>query len=94
MPIEIRGEHPAVCIRRDAFERIGLTRAAVDAKYALTADEFRMEGQLIVIGPVYGDTVTQLLSDLESAGLEYFDDYFELSGNWPEWLTLYAMHTR
>jgi hypothetical protein len=31
-----------------------------------------------------------LLADLETAGLEYFDDYFELSGNWPDWLLLYG----
>ena len=23
-------------------------------------------------------------------GLTYFDDFFELSGNWPEWLKLFA----
>jgi hypothetical protein len=23
-------------------------------------------------------------------GLVYFDDFFELSGSWPEWLRLYA----
>jgi hypothetical protein len=31
-----------------------------------------------------------LIADLEQNGLVYFDDFFELSGNWPEWLTLYA----
>jgi len=27
-----------------------------------------------------------LLGDLEQLGLVYYDDFFELSGNWPEWL--------
>jgi hypothetical protein len=27
----------------------------------------------------------------EAKGLVYFDEFFELSGNWPEWLRLYAM---
>lgn len=94
MPIEVRSGLPAVCIRRAAFERIGLTRRAVDAKYALTADEFSVEGELIVVGPLPGDAVTALLADLEASGLEYYDDYFDLSGNWPPWLTLYAMYAR
>ena len=79
-----------MCIRRAAFERAGLTRAALDAQYSLTDQEFRVEGELIVIGPLFGDAVTRLLTDLETAGLEYFEDYFELSGNWPEWLGLFA----
>jgi len=32
----------------------------------------------------------ELIDDLEKSGLVYFDDFFELSGNWPDWLTLYA----
>jgi hypothetical protein len=31
-----------------------------------------------------------LLDELEGLGLVYFDDFFELSGNWPEWLRIYA----
>ena len=91
MPIEIRATQPAVCVRREAFETSGLNRADIDARFGLTADEFRLERDLIVIGPLFGDTVTQLLAALEQAGLEYFDDYFELSGNWPAWLRIYAM---
>ena len=32
-----------------------------------------------------------LIEELEGLGLRYFDDFFELSGNWPEWLKLFAM---
>jgi hypothetical protein len=94
MPIEIRGTQPSVCIRREAFERAGLTRAAFDERYSLTADEFRVERDLIVLGPLIGETITELFSELDEAGLEYFDDYFEMSGNWPEWLALYVTHNR
>jgi len=94
MPIEIRAKHPAICVRREAFERSGLTRAVVDERYGLTDDEFKLERDLIVIGPLYGDSATQLLADLERGGLEYFDDYFELSGNWPDWLQLFAMRDK
>jgi hypothetical protein len=94
MPIPINGENPSICIRRDAFERAGLQRSALDQRFALTDDEFRAEGNLIVIGPLFGETVTEMLEYLETAGLAYFDDYFEWSGNWPGWISLYAMHSR
>ena len=32
----------------------------------------------------------ELFDELEEVGLAYFDDYFELSGNWPTWLRLYV----
>ena len=94
MPIEIRAAQPAVCIRREAFERAALERTAFDARFALTADEFRVERDLIVVGPLHGEVLGEVVAELEAQGLEYFDDFFELSGNWPEWLTLYAMRAR
>lgn len=93
MPLEIRATHPAVCVRRTAFERSGLSRDDIDSLLGLVDDEFRLERDLIVIGPLFGDSMGRLLAHLEQAGLEYFDDYFELSGNWPEWLRIYAMHS-
>lgn len=94
MPIEIGRQVPSLCIRRAAFEASSLTRAAIDASLELTAEEFRVENDLIIIGPLFGDATTRLVSLLEDAGLEYFEDYFELTGNWPEWLTLYAKYSR
>jgi hypothetical protein len=91
MPLDIPGGSPTLLIRRDAFERVGLTRARLDERLNLTADEFRVEGQLVAVGPLVGDTaLDELLAELEALGLVYFDDFFELSGNWPEWLTLFA----
>jgi hypothetical protein len=91
MPLEIAGTDSTLLIRRESFERAGLTRASIDEKLNLTADEFRMEGDLIAIGPLppYG-WLGELVADLEELGLVYFDDFFELSGNWPDWLKLYA----
>jgi len=98
MPIEMKGSaaasSPTYCIRREAFERAGLIRAEVDARLILTDDEFKIEGDLITVGPLHGDAPQQLIEMLDAAGLEYFDDYFELSGNWPEWLKLFAMYAR
>ena len=43
--------------------------------------------RLVLIGPIPDDTgIRDILNDLEQAGLEYFDDYFEFSGNWPSWI--------
>ena len=78
-------------IRREAYERAGITRAAMDERLNLTADEFSVEGRLVMIGPIPDDTaLREILDDLEEAGLVYFEEYFELSGNWPSWIRLYV----
>jgi hypothetical protein len=38
--------------------------------------------------------VTALIDQMEGAGLVYFDDFFDLSGNWPSWLKVFAMSAR
>lgn len=92
MPLSIPAGNPTLIIRKAAFERVGLTRAALDERLNLTADEFRAEGALLAVGPLVGDSaLTSLIEELESLGLEYFEDFFELSGNWPEWLSLFAL---
>jgi hypothetical protein len=95
MPLEIPHDDSTLLIRKDAFERAGLSRSAVDARLNLAADEFRVEGDLIVIGPLpaYG-WLGEFIAELETLGLAYSDDFFELSWNWPTWLTLFAMATR
>jgi hypothetical protein len=91
MPLEIRRDAPTMLVRRSAFERVGLVRAHFDLRYNLTPDEFRVEGDLIAIGPLYDDeALGALTSELESLGLIYFEDFAELSGNWPSWLTIFA----
>ena len=78
-------------IRREAYERAGISRQSIDERLNLTAEEFRVDGRLVMIGPIPDDTgIHDLLDDLESTGLAYFDDYFELSGNWPSWIRLYV----
>ncbi len=78
-------------IRKSAFERTGLARADIDARFNLTPDEFRAEGELIAIGPLYGDDALAVPTEqFEALGLVYFDDFFDLSGNWPDWVGIYA----
>ncbi|HEX7123633.1 MAG TPA: hypothetical protein VF178_14755 [Gemmatimonadaceae bacterium] len=95
MPLSLSHGKPSLVIRREAFERAGLTRAQFDERLGLTPDEFRVEGGLICIGPIHEEeALTEVVSELEGLGLTYFDDFFDLSGTWPEWLTLFAMATR
>jgi len=91
MALELSHGHPVILIRQSAFERSGITRSAIDERYNLTADEFRVDEGLLLLGPLPSDDMLpELIADLEQNGLVYFDDFFELSGNWPEWLVLYA----
>ena len=78
-------------MRKAAFERAGLTRAQIDAALVLTDQEFRVERDMVVIGPVYAaNGLAALVEAFERSGLVYFDDFFEMSGNWPEWLLVYV----
>jgi hypothetical protein len=94
MPIPLTPERPSLCFRRTAYERVSLVRAAIDERLGLTPDEFRVEGDLVVVGPIHDeDALGALVAELEAAGLVYYDDFFELPGNWPAWLRLYAAGT-
>jgi hypothetical protein len=92
MALTITSGAPTLFVRRSAYEASGLTRAAIDERFDLTPDEFRVEGDLVAIGPLYsaGETVSELIAAFEAIGLVYYDDFFELSGNWPEWLRVHA----
>ena len=91
MPLSVPTGAPTLIIRREAYERAGLVRAAIDEQLGLTDREFRVEGDLVLIGPVYdADAFAALLARLEEVGLAFYDDFFELSGNWPGWLVILA----
>lgn len=91
MPLAVPNGAPTLLIRRAAYERTGLNRVALDERLGLTAEEFRVEGNLVAIGPVSGEeSLADVVGELEELGLVYFDDFFELSGNWPSWLGLYC----
>jgi hypothetical protein len=93
MPIAVAVDRPTLFILKAAFERVGLTRSALDERLNLTPDEFQVEGELIAIGPIHDEAaLSDLLAELEGLGLEYFEEFYELSGNWPTWLRLFAMH--
>ena len=91
MPLPLRSGAPTLFIRRESYERTGLVRSALDARLGLTDEEFRVEGDVVVIGPVYDDEAFgELVAELETLGLVYYDDFFELTGNWPDWLRVLA----
>ena len=89
MPLPVTQGVPTLFIRRPAYERSGLTRASLDERLSLTDSEFQVDGDLVALGPIYDvDALGTLVDDLERAGLVYYEDFFELSGSWPEWLEL------
>lgn len=92
MPIRLEHDQSTLLLRKAAFEGAGLSRAMFDERLVLAAGEFQVEGELICIGPIpAGEDLQQIIGELEGAGLTYFEDFFELSGNWPEWLAVFAM---
>ena len=91
MPLSVAHGVPTLFFRREAYERAGLSRATLDTRLGLTDAEFRVDGDLVALGPVYDvDALGALEDELEASGLTYFEDFFELSGSWPEWLVVLA----
>jgi hypothetical protein len=91
MPLTVTQGAPTLFFRREAYERAKLTRAALDERLGLTDAEFRVEGDLVALGPIYDvEELGVLVDELERLGLAYYEDFFELSGSWPEWLSLSA----
>jgi len=91
MPIELAHNRGTILIRRSAFERANLARSTIDERYNLTDEEFHVEEDLVVVGPLPSeDMIPGMIEDLEASGLTYFDDFFDLGGNWPEWLLIYV----
>jgi hypothetical protein len=91
MTQEIPAGQSMLLIRREAYERVGITRQAIDERLNLTVDEFRVAGRIILVGPIPDDSgLRDLIDELEEAGLVYFEDFFELSGNWPSWMRLFV----
>jgi hypothetical protein len=90
VPVTVNAGRPVILIRKDSYENAGITRVELDSHFNLTDEEFRVEGNLIVVGPLPSDDmVAPVVEYLENEGLVYFDDFFELSGNWPDWLHIY-----
>ena len=78
MPLPLSQGASTLVVRKEAFERGGLTRAQIDTALTLTDEEFRVE-------------LAALVEAFERQGLVYFDDFFEMSGNWPAWLSVFAL---
>lgn len=95
MPVALTRGRTTLVMHRAAFERAGLARVDFDQRLGLTDEEFRVEGGLICIGPIHEEAaLSEVVAELEERGLVYFEDFFDMSGNWPEWLTLFAMASR
>jgi hypothetical protein len=92
MPLPLSSGAPTILVKKAAFERAGITRAQIDRALTLTDEEFRVEHGLVAIGPIFDeDGFAALVEAFEAGGLVYFDDFFEMSGNWPDWLSVFAL---
>src|ERR1035437_2528966 len=89
MPLPLSPGAPPLVVTKAAFERAGIARAQIDLTLTLTDEEFRVEHGLVAIGPIFDEGgFAALVQAFEEAGLVFFDDFFEMSGNWPEWLSV------
>lgn len=92
MPLPLSSGAPTLLVKRGAFERAGITRAQIDQALTLTDEEFRVEHGLVAIGPIFDeDGFAALVEEFERRGLTYFDDFFEMTGNWPAWLSVFTL---
>jgi len=92
MPLPLTQGASTLVVRKDAFERSGVSRAQIDEALTLTDEEFRVAERLVAIGPVYdADGLVALVDSFERHGLVYFEDFFEMSGNWPDWLSVFIL---
>ena len=92
MPLPLSSGASTLVVKKAAYERSGITRAQIDKALTLTDEEFRVEHGLVAIGPIYDEEgFATLIEAFENARLVYFDDFFEMSGNWPEWLSVFAL---
>jgi hypothetical protein len=87
----IEAGRSSILIRKEAYERLGIARGELDSRFNLTDAEFRVEGRLVILGPLPTDEMAgEIVEYLETSGLIYFEEFFELSGNWPDWLRVSA----
>ena len=82
--VRVTGEY-SIVVRLASLKKRGVPLSKLMA--ALGASEpFDSNDEIASFGPHFGrealDTLVQRLSDL---GLEYFDDFFEFSGDFPKW---------
>ncbi len=92
MPLPLSSSATTLLVRKSSYERSGLTRVQIDQALTLTDEEFRVEKDLVAIGPIFDDDgLSALIQAFEAAGLVFYEDFFEMPGNWPDWLSLYAM---
>ena len=72
MPLRIPESASSLVIRRQAFERANLVRAEIDALLELTDEEFRVEGDIVAVGPVFdAEALSELIAELETAVREF-----------------------
>jgi hypothetical protein len=82
--VRVTGEY-CIVVRLASLNERGITFEKLAAALEASAP-FDSNDEIASFGPHFGgealDTLLRRLSDL---GLEYFDDFFEFSGDFPKW---------
>jgi len=91
MSIEVTFSHGLV-IRQSALDAHGVTKTQV-LEALETSRPFAENGELLSFGPSFGqEACDEFVRRLESLGLVYFDDFFDLTLSHPDWLKFSASY--
>jgi hypothetical protein len=82
--IDVTAEYGLV-IRKDALRERGVSLERLLAVMKTDAP-LDSDDRLMSFGPSFGqEALDGLIKELTSLGLQYFDDFIEVVGNYPEW---------
>ena len=72
---------------------LGKPEWATDGRYAKSAARVQNKAELLpmIAAAMRTRSRADWIEAFEKAGLVFFDDFFEMPGNWPEWLALFGM---
>lgn len=89
MSIEVTFSY-GIVIRQSALTALGITRARVLEVFE-TDRPIAEDSELLSFGPSFGgEACNEFVRRLESLGLVYVDDFFDLTLSHPDWLSFSA----
>lgn len=80
-----------IVVRKACLAERGVTMESVRATVEQGAPHHEDE-ELFAIGPIWPEAVDIMIKRLQDLGLEYWDDFMETVGDYPDWLGLHGEH--